>query len=77
VEPVQHSEERAESLASASLVPAPSATDTRLSVGAAEHAREADYDTNVKAELEIAHMHEQIDRMEDELDRLTEFAEAR
>jgi uncharacterized membrane protein len=38
---------------------------------------QADYDTNVKAELEIAHMQEQIDRMEDKLDRLTELAEAR
>jgi len=36
-----------------------------------------DYDTNVKAELEIAHMQEQIDRMEDKLDRLTELLEAR
>jgi uncharacterized membrane protein len=38
---------------------------------------QADYDTNVKAELEIAHIQEQIDRMEDKLDRLTELAEAR
>jgi len=38
---------------------------------------QADYDTNVKAELEIAHMQEQIDRMEKKLDRLTELAEAR
>lgn len=37
---------------------------------------QADYDTNVKAELEIAHIQEQIDRMEDKLDRLTELAEA-
>lgn len=38
---------------------------------------QADYDTNVKAELEIAHIQEQIDRMEDKLDRLTELLEAR
>lgn len=38
---------------------------------------QADYDTNVKAELEIAHIQEQIDRMEDKLDRLTGLLEAR
>jgi uncharacterized membrane protein len=35
-----------------------------------------DYDTNVRAELEIAHMQEQIDRMENKLDRLTGLLKA-